>query len=230
MKKQLNSMLLAGLIGVPCFAGSTNLESKVSSPEGYTVSLYQENNATCTNSFTRITDTDSDLRIVDLGNDGLNEGDYLTFEHTFFSKEKLKFKITYKGDDHYFNEAKICSSEDRGLVETELDTRKVNRIIYYFVKKMTQKSVDKTKNMYLELLRNTRFGNTNNIPYREIKTEFANLECSLPELKKSNKKFERGMIELTKKYMEIINQKKHAGCIDLLLSTDNSPSKNSKDN
>lgn len=228
MKKQLTSMLLAGLISFPCLASSTNLESKVSYPEGYVVSLYQEIDPAITNSFTRITDTDSNLTIVDLGNDGLNDGDHLSLEHTFVSKEKLKFKITYRGNDHYFNEAKLYSPENKELAESELDTRKVNRVVYYFVKKMTQKSVDKTKNMYLDLLRDTLLGSTNNIPYKEIKEEFANFECSLPELKKSNKKFERGMIGLTKKYMGIINQKKASSYVDLLFSSNDSPSKNTK--
>lgn len=230
MRKSLTSILLAGLISLPCFASSTNLESKVDSPQGYSVSLYHETDPTATNSFTRITDKASQLTIIDLGNNGLNDGDYLTFEHTFISKEKLKFKITYKGNDHYFNEAKLYSQDDKELAESELDTRKVNSIIYYFVKKMTQKSVDKTKNMYLELLRDTRLGKTNDIPYEEIKEEFANLECSLPELKKSNKRFEKGMIGLTKKYMGIINQKKSSSYVDLLFSSNDSPSKDAKNN
>ncbi len=222
MKKQLVSMLLTGLMSVSAFANPPNLERRVSAQEGYNVSLFQEYTLGGTNHLTHITDSDTDIKIVDLGNDGMNDGDYLTFDHTFVSKEKLKFKITYKGDDHYFNEAWLYSEDNSKIVEADLDTRKVNKLIYYFVKKMTRKTVDKTKSMYGEVFTNALAGSTADIPYTKIKEGISEFECSLPELKQSSKKFEKGLIGLTKKYMEIINQKKSSSCVDLLFSSDDS--------
>jgi hypothetical protein len=223
MKKQLKGVFLAILLGLPSLTYSSPIKT-FNSPEGYAASVRIEENKDNTNLVTRVTDSDSELNVVDVGNNGLNDGDYMTFRHDFSTKERLEFKITYKGHEHYLSAAQLYSTNKTELVKCELDTRKINRVVYYFVKKLSKSTLEETHKLYADIVNSTLAGQQSSIPYDKIKKGFIKFEDDLPRVRESDKKFEKGLIGLIKEYSRIINQKKNEYA-DLLFSCVKYPSK-----
>lgn len=217
MKKQLKGVFLAFLLGFPSltYSSSTNV---FNSNEGYVASVGLEENKDSTNLVTKIKDSDSEMNVVDVGNNGLNDGDYMTFKHDFSTKERLEFKITYKGDEHYLSAAELYSTNETKLVNCELDTRKINKVVYYFVKKLSRPTLEETHRLYANIVSNTLAGQESSIPYEKIKKGFSKFEDDLPKVKESDKRFQKGLIGLIKEYSRIINQKKN-DYADLLFSS-----------
>ena len=229
MKNQLTGILLAGLMSATSLADSTNILKEINASEGYNVTLSRIETERGTDRVTFVEDKDTHLRIVDSGLEGLTSEDYLTFDHSFSNEDRLCVKITYTGRENYLVESNI-SSTNNPVVESRIDTRKLNSLIYFFIKMHTRSSLEKTENFYANFLEGVKTGQVPDVHYAEIKTELKNFEAYLPEAKKSKKKFEGGLIGLARKYVELTTKKGASSWMDLLFSSYNSPSKNPKNN